>query len=186
MPWSDCAGGPWVKWGTFLPARPSSVTGSTLEHESGAGAARPARQSADRCRAGSTGDPTRTAGNKPAAARPLRGERPTLDLTEDLLRVNAALGRGHLADRVGVDRALVHGELEDAQRQRSALGHCGWPHAAVEVGLPAAPPVAFRSRGEDLRLWLLTSAPCADSEEAFGDPQQPCDPYGERPAAESA
>jgi hypothetical protein len=53
----------------------------------------------------------------------LRGQGPPLDFPEDLLRINPALERGHLADRVGVDRTLVHGELEDAQRQRAAVGH---------------------------------------------------------------
>ena len=53
----------------------------------------------------------------------LRSEGAPLDLTEDLLRIGPALGRWHLADRVDVDRSLIHGEQEDPQRQRPAVRH---------------------------------------------------------------
>ena len=52
----------------------------------------------------------------------LRSQGASLGLTEDLLGIDPAPGWRHLADRVGVDRSLVHGELEDPQCQRPAVG----------------------------------------------------------------
>jgi hypothetical protein len=63
----------------------------------------------------------REAGQEPPGL--LGGEGAALCLTEDLLGIHPAFGRWHLVDRVGVDRALVHGVLEDAPRQRSAVRH---------------------------------------------------------------
>jgi hypothetical protein len=63
----------------------------------------------------------REAGQQPPGL--LGSEGASFDLAEDLLGINPVLERWHLADRVGVDRSLVHGELEDAQRQRAAVRH---------------------------------------------------------------
>jgi hypothetical protein len=63
----------------------------------------------------------REAGQQPPGL--LGGEGASFDHTEDLLGINPSLERGHLADRIGVDCSFVHGELEDSQRQRSAVGH---------------------------------------------------------------
>ena len=46
-------------------------------------------------------------------------------LAEYLVRVGASLGYRDFADRVGVERALVDGVLEDAEQQRAALLHRG-------------------------------------------------------------
>jgi hypothetical protein len=46
--------------------------------------------------------------------------------SQDQVRVGAALGGGDLADRVGVDRAFVEGELEDPQGHGAALAEGGW------------------------------------------------------------
>jgi hypothetical protein len=47
----------------------------------------------------------------------LGGEGTPLGFSEDLLGIDSAFERRHLADRVGVDRSLVHGVLEDPERQ---------------------------------------------------------------------
>jgi hypothetical protein len=66
------------------------------------------------------------------------GEGPALDLVQDLFGIGAASGRGHLAHRIGVEGAFIHGELQDPQDQRPALHEGGQAGAAGEMGLPAA------------------------------------------------
>src|SRR5512132_987595 len=55
----------------------------------------------------------------------LGGEGATFAGSQNKVRVGAARGGRDLADRVGVDRALVDGELEDPQRQGAALAKGG-------------------------------------------------------------
>ena len=66
----------------------------------------------------------------------LRGQGAALDLAENLLGIDPAPKRRHLADRVGVNRALVHRELEDPQRQRSAVRHRRRPDLPRQLRLP--------------------------------------------------
>jgi hypothetical protein len=56
----------------------------------------------------------RETGQQPAGL--LRGERAAPHGAEHLLGVGAASGRRHPASRVGLDRAFVGGELQDAQQ----------------------------------------------------------------------
>jgi hypothetical protein len=67
----------------------------------------------------------------------LGGESPTLGTIQDLFGIGAASGRGHLSNRIGLDGAFVHGQLQDPQDQRPALHEGGVAGAAGEVGLPA-------------------------------------------------
>ena len=115
----------------------TSSTGIARPSGPGAGAARPAHQSAGRCRAGSTGDPTRTAGTSQQPPGLLRGERPTLDLTEDLQHDPGAWAGAPC--RSGWRRSLPRPwRTGDPHRQRSALGQ-GEPGSTLlsKVGLPA-------------------------------------------------
>jgi hypothetical protein len=57
--------------------------------------------------------------------------------------------------------------------------HSTWTDPRGPVSAWIAFPVSGRLRS----LWLLTSAPGADFEESLGQPEQPCDSDGERPAA---
>jgi hypothetical protein len=68
----------------------------------------------------------------------LRGKGAAPGLAEHLLGVGTALGHRHLPDRVGVERSLIHGVLEDAQQQRAALLDGGVAGGGSQLGLPAA------------------------------------------------
>jgi hypothetical protein len=68
----------------------------------------------------------------------LRAKGAALAGPQDQIGISPAPGGGNLADRVGVDRALVNGELEDPQRQRAALAKGGRAYLGRQVTLPAA------------------------------------------------
>jgi hypothetical protein len=72
------------------------------------------------------------------AAGFLGPERSTLGLAEDLLGVDSAPERRHPGNRVDLNGAFVHGELEDAPEDGPALDQRPAADLAGELGLPAA------------------------------------------------